>query len=216
MALIDQRTLRSLNRARGCFALLRRGLRGLPEAKHLGEFEEWLSMKGLFNPSRLSIAETDVESEVSPAASIGSRGRLAQLHSSFGFIESAQGRYFFHKTNWIGEVDFKLLGEGAVVQFEIIVDGTRTRADKVSPVEVFDLAALRLKRLEGFVQSLNRFWGFIKLDSGGDLFFAKENCAENTKFDELKRGDKVRCNINIDGKGRTHGDKVELLSVCQT
>jgi cold shock CspA family protein len=66
--------------------------------------------------------------------------------------------------------------------------------------------------LLGAVKSLERNYGFIKLDRGGDLFFHETHCTPTTKFRKLVSGERVRCTLEKGVDGRRRGKNVELYS----
>jgi len=62
------------------------------------------------------------------------RGRLAQLHPNYGFVDTGGLRLFFHRGEWTGKLDFGNLGEGAIVEFEIGSNEKGTCAVNVRPM----------------------------------------------------------------------------------
>ncbi len=215
--LIDWRTLHNLKRAWKTVPILKRAFFGLPQQKLVEDFSAWLSQVGSDTPQppqtdpagAKQSEPRDVEGGTPvPEDGPPNRGRLADLRASFGFIEFGGRKLIFHKANWVIPIDFRLLGEGTVVQFDIDAD----KAVNVRPVAQTPYDAVMSRRFLGAVQKLHSVYGFIRLDTGGEIFFGKDSCAATTRFSRLILGDRVRVNVAIDQKGRLHATKVELYS----
>ncbi len=224
-ALIDHRTIRNLNHARRCFPALRREFHGLSESKRLAEVEKWLPF-----PSALIIPNaggavapsaeadgSDAPEEVGGIEPLPNRGRLTQIHHNYAFVDVVGTNYFFHRGTWIGKSDFVVLGEGTIVQFDI---GQRSDkgpvAQNVKPVAEIETEGQgeppSEKRYLGAIRSLSATFGLIKLDSGGEAVFRREDCAQTTRFTKLAVGDRVRCKCTVDDQGGQSGYNVELYS----
>ena len=99
--LIDWRTLHNLKRAWKTVPTLKRAFMGLPQQKLVDDFSIWLWLVGSDTQQLLQIGpsdtrptdftEVDGDSSV-PADGPPNRGRLADLRTSFGFIEMGGGK----------------------------------------------------------------------------------------------------------------------------
>jgi LuxR family glucitol operon transcriptional activator len=216
-ALIDQRTIRNIGHVRRHMPQLKRAFQGLPEEKRLGVIDKWLAdpkphfeqkqqleTNGLIVAAELSVAEK--------ASSPPNRGRLVQLHSNYGFVDTGGSRFFFHRSGWTGQQDFLALGEGTIVDFEIGSNGKGPCAIDVRPLDEAVSNETEGSVLIGAVKSLATNYGFIKLDRGGDLFFHETHCTPTTKFKKLASGNRVRCTLEKGVDGRRRGINVELYS----
>ena len=217
-ALIDSYTERHVSHARRHFPLLRDAFKGLADEAKLEEIIEWL-----LNPARWAREQSERSApQVAgrPVASqpqdVPNRGRLRDLHKTFGFIESGGGaRYFFHRTSWESKRDYLDLGEGFIVDFEIGETDKGPCALGVRPMGQERPANKVLANgstVLGAIKSLEKTFGFITLDVGGDLFFHRSNCTPTTKFNRLAVGDRVRCVLEIRPNKKKAGTNVELYS----
>lgn len=217
-ALLDERTLRGISRNTRQLPSLRRAFRDLPEEEELSDIEKWMfdprpkeSASNHFNPathvvepSRLEIA--DQADETPP-----NRGRLAQVHENYCFVDTGGQRFFFHRGSWVGKADFSSLEEGTIVEFEIGSNDKGVCAVNVRPMGQPNTRS-EGKTVLGAVKSLKDQFGFIRLDEGGDLFFHRNDCTPTTNFKTLMIGNRVRCRIGRGDDGRTRGQGVELYS----
>jgi cold shock CspA family protein/Tfp pilus assembly protein PilF len=216
IALVDQRTADHISHARRHLPPLRRAFKGLEEEKRLAAIEGWL-----FDPPGMSPvskgedgAQAVVDEYVTNAASDNTppnRGRLSQLHNNYGFVDTGGARFFFHRGAWVRKSDF-LFMEGKIVEFEIGVNEKGPCAINVCPIDELRAIPLPGESLLGAIKSLTTTYGFIKLDRGGDLFFHRTSCTEGTQFRKLVVGERVRCILNVDAKGRRHAIGVEGYS----
>ncbi len=219
-SLVDQRTVGNLSAAERCFPALRRAFSGLPEARRLLMFERWLpQVVATFGRNRIGTSGAQQDLEEAACAvkgtdneAVPNRGRLTELHSSYGFVDTGGNRYFFHRGQWTGQSDFIVVGEGTVVQFDTEVTERGICAINVQPILDRPSAEQSDKQFLGSVKSLSVGYGFINLDTGGDLFFSRNNCCEGTPFNSLVVGERVRCKITLDEKNRPQGDNVESYS----
>jgi LuxR family glucitol operon transcriptional activator len=218
--LIDARTQHNLKRAWRTVSTLKRAFAGLPQQKIVDDFSKWLMLVGsntsqLLQPDPVSTTQNEPE-ELEEGRSVPegppNRGRLIDLRTSFGFIEMGGRRLFFHRAGWTAAIDFRLLGEGTVVQFDI--DGDK--AVNVRPVGELTYKEAMDRRFLGAVQKLARAHGFLRLDTGGEIFFRRDDCAAATRFSRLVLGDRVRFNVAVDQDGRLHATKLELYSGTAT
>ena len=217
--LIDWRTLHNLKRAWKTVPVLKRAFLGLPQQKLVDDFSVWLSQVGsdagaarrrptLLAQNRVNLKKSRGATPV-PEDGPPNRGRLPDLRASFGFIEFGGRKLFFHKANWIIPIDFRLLGEGTVVQFD--VDGDN--AVNVRPVAQTPHDAVMSRRFLGTVHKVHSVRPWIyKVGYRGEIFFGKDSCAETTQFSRLILGDRVQFNVAIDQRGGLHATKVELYS----
>jgi LuxR family glucitol operon transcriptional activator len=221
ITLIDEKTKYNLARAWRTVTVLKRAFIGLPEHELISDFSKWLARATSNSPQIPQFDPVTVEQDESEEVVEGnapleerppSRGRLVDLRASFGFIKMGTRKLFFHKTNWMSAIDFKLLGEGTVVQFD--VDGGK--ALNVSPVGVVPSESVMNKRFLGAVNKLHPAFGFITLDTGGEVSFAKKDCAATTRFGKLVPGERVRFNVARDEKGRLYATNVEVYSGTAT
>jgi cold shock CspA family protein len=102
--------------------------------------------------------------------------------------------------------------EGKIVEFEIGENEKGPCAINVCPIDELRTKPLPGESLLGAIKSLTATFGFIKLDRGGDLFFHRTNCTEGTQFLKLAVGERVRCLLEVDAKGRRRGIRVEGYS----
>ncbi|WP_128928764.1 NB-ARC domain-containing protein [Bradyrhizobium guangxiense] len=216
-ALIDQRTTRHVGHAMRHLLPLKRALTGLKEEKRVAAIEKWISdpatrsaqpelrrAASFISPDELGPTEA---SEAPP-----NRGRLSQLHTNYAFVDTGGSRFFFHRGSWLGKLDFTALGAGAIVEFEIGRSEKGPCAINVRPIGEETPAQKNDFVLLGAIKSLTATYGFIKLDSGGDLFFHRDDCTLATRFNKLAPGDRVRCKLNVGIDGRKRGVNVELYS----
>jgi LuxR family glucitol operon transcriptional activator len=140
------------------------------------------------------------------------RGRLVQLHKNFAFVDAGGSRFFFHRGSWLGSVDFNALGEGTIVEFEIGSNDKGPCAVAVRPINGTGSKPAQNSVLLGAIKVIAANHGFLKLDSGGDLFFHREDCTPATRFNNLAMGDRMRCILHIGDDGRRRGVNVELYS----
>jgi LuxR family glucitol operon transcriptional activator len=215
--LIDHRTIRHIGYARRNLGALRRAFKGLPEESRLTLIDEWLAnpIEDAQSSSNTATSELsrpeELESINVGAESPPNRGRLAQIHSNYGFVVTGTSRLFFHRGAWTGQVDFVTLGEGTIVEFDIAQTERGPGAANVRPIE--DTAPIKVgDTVLGSIKSLTQTFGFIKLDRGGDLFFHRGNCMEGTRFRGLIIGERVRCTLGNGADGRTCGLNVQSYS----
>jgi LuxR family transcriptional regulator, glucitol operon activator len=219
--LIDARTQHNLTRAWRTVSTLKRAFMGLPEQRLVDDFSNWLMLVGSNAPQVVQTGhpgtgqnepgeagEQIAISEEEPR----NRGRLVDLRTSFGFVEMRGQKIFFHKLNWTAAIDFRLLGEGTVVQFDV----DRDRAVNVSPVGEQSYDMVMGKRFLGAVGKLHSSHGFLSFDTGGEIFFGRTDCESTTRFSRLIVGDRVRFRVAIDKERRLHAANVELYSGTAT
>ncbi|MGF6311912.1 LuxR family glucitol operon transcriptional activator [Bradyrhizobium sp. i1.8.4] len=216
-ALIDQRTTRHVGHAMRNLLPLKRALAGLREEKRVSAIEKWLAdpiARSGQSDQRKALSSIPSE-ELSPAKASEAppnRGRLAQLHTNYAFVDTGGSRLFFHRGSWLGKADFTALGAGAIVEFEISKSEKGPCAINVRPINEDSLPRDATFILLGSIKSLTKTYGFIKLDEGGELFFHRNDCTPTTRFNKLASGDRVRCTLNVGVDGRKRGVNVELYS----
>jgi LuxR family glucitol operon transcriptional activator len=220
-ALIDEKTEYNLKRGWRTVSLLKRAFMGLPSQKLIIDFAKWLAMIGWDGPESSQISrdigeqsksDEDVEESSVSEESPPNRGLLTDLRASFAFIKMGNRKLFFHKTDWTAPLDFKFFGEGTVVQFDI----KENKAVNVCPVGEASSQPLMSKRFLGAVQKMQSSFGYIKMDTGGDIFFGRNDCAATTRFGKLVFGERVRFNVALDENGRLRATKVEVYSGTAT
>jgi cold shock CspA family protein/Tfp pilus assembly protein PilF len=213
-ALIDARTIRNISRKMRYFVPLRKSFEGLPEEGRVELIEKWLSDLS-YGTSTEEGGKNEIEqlsTSADAANSVPGRGRLCRLHATFGFVEAGGTSLFFHKGSWLGRGDFSTLAEGRIVEFDIGRNEKGPCAINVRPVDEERVIIEEGKILRGAIKHITATYGFIKLDVGGDLFFHKDYCAEDTVFRKLAVGQRVRCTFGK-GKGqRPCGLNVEAYS----
>jgi len=207
-ALIDQRTVGKLSRVKRQIPALRRAFRSLPEEERLSVIEKWIE------PPQFDIAVLDKLDPSQPQAALTppNRGQLSQLKGSYGFIDTGGARIFFHRDGWTGSSDFTVLGEGAIVEFEVGTNDRGSFAHNVRPIDVGESEGPKSDRHLGAIKSLSSTFGFIKLDRGGEIFFHRSACTATTRFRGLRVGERVRCSIDSSERGRPHAHNVEAYS----
>lgn len=213
-ALIDERTTRHIQHARRNLHPLRKAFEGLGEARRLAAIEKWLSepttKSGQAQQERSREASADLGTTESVDAP-PNRGRLVQLHRNYAFVDTGGSRFFFHRGCWVGRQDFSLLGEGTIVEFDIGNSEKGICAINVRPISDGPQQTKGATVL-GAIKSRTNTYGFIKLDTGHDLFFHRDYCTPTTRFNKLDVGDRVRCTLEIGDDGRRFGINVELYS----
>lgn len=192
IALVDQTTLRHITRSKRNLLKLKRSLIGSLEEERANAIEGWIAQP---MPDR----QVEIEPEASmPSAADQNlppnRGRLIQVHENYAFIDTGGSRFFFHRGGWIGRADFASLKEGSVIEFEIGPDGKSKKptAINVKPLNDLPEAVEDQKTEKGSIRSLSGSYGFIKSDSGRDIFFHRTNCTAATRFRALVVGERVR------------------------
>jgi cold shock CspA family protein/Tfp pilus assembly protein PilF len=215
--LVDHVTIRHIGRAKRHFLSLKRAFIGCPEESRVIAIEDWIA-----EPVKIQLTrDEDVEAITSegsaprenPANLPPNRGRLVQIHQNYAFIDTGGARFFFHRGNWSGLLDFTSLKDGSIVEFEIGPDdGKGPTASRVRPIEDMPANPNQRRPSKGAIKSLTRSFGFIKLDSGGDIFFHRTNCTATTRFRTLEVGDRVRFIEARNQDGRTVAINVECYS----
>jgi cold shock CspA family protein/tetratricopeptide (TPR) repeat protein len=215
-SLIDKKTILHVQHSGRHLAPLRRAFRGLAEESRLEEIAEWVSnptvlLKPILDadPAVKGILEEEIilPEGVTPP----NRGRLAQLHQNYGFIDTGGSRVFFHRGGWIGKIDFLSLGDGTIVDFEFGQNEQGSCAIAVRPI---DESSTRLEpgaRVSGTVKALTTTYGFLKLDTGGDLFFHSSYCRAGTVFKNLQIGDRIKCQYDLAPDGRRRAVDCERI-----
>jgi LuxR family glucitol operon transcriptional activator len=193
--------------------------RGSPEENRVAVIEEWISSP---LPSKEKdsdelnneLGQGNLDTKDGRAASPPNRGRLSQVHQNYAFIDTGGGRFFFHRGKWAGRLDFVSLKDGSIVEFDIgqAEAGKGPTALNVRPIDDLPVQLDQQTPVKGAIKSLTNSYGFIKLDSGSDLFFHRTNCTATTSFRALTVGDRVRCVVGRHDDGRLFGLNVECYS----
>ncbi|MFZ3309581.1 MAG: NB-ARC domain-containing protein, partial [Xanthobacteraceae bacterium] len=209
-ALIDEYTIRHIGRTKRLFPALSRAFRGLSEEERFFAVEQWVSTPQ--QDERLLLEQaTFVDTTIEqPLGNLPNRGRLANVHQNYAFIDTGSTRYFFHRGEWKGSSDFTTVGEGVLVDFDIgesekgiCAVCVRLIKDEKGEPQYGDPLSGKIKVT--FVRH-----GFITLDRGGDLFFHSHDCT--TPFHEFVVGDRVSCMFSHDSSERKRGVKVKKES----
>lgn len=134
-ALIDRHTLRHIGRSKRPLPALFRAFRGLGEEERVSAIERWLAVP----QEGIELLEVVLSADDFPDATafdhtVPNRGRLAQLHANYGFIDTGSSRYFFHRGGWIGKEDFLSSTEGMLVDFDIGQNNKGVCAVRVRPI----------------------------------------------------------------------------------
>lgn len=209
-ALIDSRTTRNIGHARRHIPPLRREFKGEAEEARLNDIDEWLSnpvpakiaASGLIPQQSDMVQEApQLDEEKSPP----NRGRLSQLHTNYGFVDTGGAKFFFHRGSWRSRTDFNKMGEGTIVEFDIGVGEKGPCARSVRPI----VTSGSSNEAFGSIKMLFATYGFINLDDGVSLFFHREDCVLSSPFNNLAVGQRVCCRIEVGGDGRQRGTGVD-------
>ena len=111
-ALIDRHTLRHIGRSRRQLPTLFRAFKGVAEER-VSAIERWLAVPREGIKSLEVVLSADDSPDMAEFdRTVPNRGRLAQLHSNYGFIDTGSSRYFFHRGGWIGKEDSSPVQKG--------------------------------------------------------------------------------------------------------
>lgn len=214
--LIDHVTLRHIARAKRHFLSLKRVFKGCPEETRVNAIEDWLAepLNIKVEKSALDLVNPDAAGVRENAPNLPpNRGRLTSIHQNYAFIDTGGARFFFHRGCWGGLLDFTALKDGAIVEFEIGPENERgPTANRVRPIEDMPENPNQRELIRGSIKSLSKSSGFIRIDSGGDIFFHRTHCTAATRFRALIVGERVRFIRTQHPDGRVSAINVECYS----
>jgi cold shock CspA family protein/tetratricopeptide (TPR) repeat protein len=219
-SLIDPETTRHVFYAAKHFPTLERAYRGLSDERRLRDVLDWLSnskMWGKSNDGTPTVTHVEPKLDREQASEFTpNQGKLTNMNSTFGFVETGSARFFFHRSYWSGQNGFRSAKEGMIVEFELGNNEKGVCAVNVRPITDAAMPKIEEEKSSaselGAINALLKTHGFIALDRGGSIFFHRSACTPATKWKSLAEGDRVRFRVGKSSSGRKCAELVELYS----
>jgi tetratricopeptide (TPR) repeat protein/cold shock CspA family protein len=191
-----------------CLPDLRRGARDQPDLAEIKSLEAWVTSLSPSSGSHPKIGE-DAPLTITEGVDKG-HGPLisSSVNRNFAFIKQRNSNLFFHRSEWMSDIDFLDLPEGTIVEFE---EGQNSQGlcavnVRVATTVVHHKASglnieSEVEYISGEIQTLHETFGFISTSSGQSYFFHRNNLRHGIHFDGLSTGCCVKFKLGSNHRG---------------